>query len=81
MKNFLHIKDIPLKPALLSIAIEKTTTKSKVVTIGAVIVCKKTLLNLFTSFKYRVYKPVQLTNPISLLIPKFKSLLFKYYLF
>ena len=45
------IKEIPLNPALLSMAIEKTITKSKVVTIGAVIVCKKTFENLFTSFK------------------------------
>jgi hypothetical protein len=45
------IKEMPLKPALLSIAIEKTTTKSRVVTIGAVIVCKNTLVNLLTSFK------------------------------
>ena len=37
-----------LNPTPLSIAIENTITKSKVVTMGAVIVCKKTHVNLFT---------------------------------
>ena len=43
------INGTSLNPAALSIAIENTITKSKVVTMGAVIVCKKTLVNLFTS--------------------------------